>query len=85
MDDVTEDEEEFDPSEMLDEAGLRRISLWVETVNKHIDNDDFDRKVVMESSEMHYKDDVPRPTSAEDLNPGNYHTVTIVQYDDKSA
>lgn len=58
--------------------------MWVDTVDRHIKSGDFDRKVIMESSEMNYKDDIPRPLSAEDHRPGNYHTVTIVQYDENN-
>jgi len=60
------------------------MSMWVEAVNKHVQSGDFDRKVIMEPSEMNYKDDIPRPLSAEDHRPGNYHTVTIVQYDENN-
>ena len=61
------------------------MTMWVDTVNKHIQSGDFDRKVIMESTEMNYKDDIPRPLSAEDHRPGNYHTVTIVQYDENNT
>ena len=68
----------------INDFRFRRMSMWVEAVNKHVQSGDFDRKVIMEPSEMNYKDDIPRPLSAEDHRPGNYHTVTIVQYDENN-
>ena len=53
-----------------------RITSWVDTVNKHIEADDFDKCVIMEN--IDYSDDIERPSSSK--SPGNHHHVEIVLY-----
>ena len=63
---------------------FRRVSTWLEDVNKCLESGNFDRKVVMDPSEFNYPPEIERPESAKDRLPGNYHKVTIVQYDGDS-
>ena len=60
------------------------MSTWLEDVNKCLESGNFDRKVVMDPSEFNYPPEIERPESAKDRLPGNYHKVTIVQYDGDS-
>jgi len=57
----------------------RRITSWVDTVNKHVEADDFDKCVIMEN--IDYTDDIERPESDYyEQSPGNHHHVEIVLY-----
>ena len=58
----------------------RRITSWVDTVNKHIEADDFDKCVIMEH--IDYSDDIERPDTDyyDHQSPGNHHHVEIVLY-----
>jgi len=58
----------------------RRISSWVDTVNQHIEADDFDKCVIMEN--IDYLDDTERPDMDyyDHQSPGNHHHVEIVLY-----
>merc|ERR1712136_524548 len=76
-------EEETVQIDILDDA-TKRVSTWLEDVNKCMKSGNFNRKVVMDPSEINYPPEIERPESAKDRLPGNYHKVTIVQYDGDS-
>ena len=51
----------------------------MDTVNKHVEADDFDKCVIMEN--IDYTDDIERPESDYyEQSPGNHHHVEIVLY-----
>ncbi|CAG5089461.1 Oidioi.mRNA.OKI2018_I69.PAR.g12227.t1.cds [Oikopleura dioica] len=74
-------------TEGIDDAFYRRIRSWVSEVDKCLRSGDFDRKVVMDPSEMDYPEDPPYSRETSDglnFRPGNHHTVTVVIADDGS-